>query len=180
MDEIGIMLCRTAIKIVIKKTDILIKLEYFSEKIYETKNIEDVISLGKEFNDFKESLDYKDCYFYLMDAISFAIFQRRANFRKTEFDLHEKFRKKIKTLIPNATIIKKKNNAKNMPDFWIKKDNLEIPVEIKLNNFNESAKKQLLRYMNFYNCNFGYAVAEKQTIDLPKNIKFIQLSVSKD
>lgn len=51
-------------------------------------------------------------------------------------------------------------------------------IEIKLNRFDENAKKQLQRYMNFYKSEYGFAMARELTTILPDNITFIQFNDS--
>lgn len=74
-----------------------------------------------------------------------------------------------------GAIVKKTNDPKHIPDFWVKQGEEYIPVEVKLHNFNVSALKQLTRYMDFYKCKHGMAVGSKLTVDLPKNIEFISI-----
>ncbi|KYG89036.1 hypothetical protein A0U40_13495 [[Bacillus] sp. KCTC 13219] len=84
------------------------------------------------------------------------------------------FENNLKTLFgAGYSIVKRKNDAKHKPDFWLSKDDEYIPVEVKLHAFNEKALKQLVRYMNFYKCESGVAVGKTLDCDLPKNIKFI-------
>ncbi|HCA8695142.1 TPA: hypothetical protein MYI72_002569 [Klebsiella pneumoniae] len=49
------------------------------------------------------------------------------------------------------------------------------PVEIKTGNFTNSALKQLLRYMDDFGADFGFACAKSLSVKLPDNIKFIKL-----
>lgn len=48
-----------------------------------------------------------------------------------------------------------------------------VPVEVKVDIFNESALKQLLRYMEKLNSSTGIACGKRLTAILPENIKFI-------
>lgn len=94
--------------------------------------------------------------------------------RPTEFDIHERFAKEYKKVLgEDFEIAIVKNDSKNIPDFWLKHKDVLIPVEIKLNDFNKSGLKQLKRYMDFYGCDKGIAVARNLTCPLPGNIKFI-------
>ncbi|EDV9203276.1 hypothetical protein T081_002175 [Salmonella enterica subsp. enterica serovar Monophasic] len=49
------------------------------------------------------------------------------------------------------------------------------PVEVKIGNFTYTALKQLLRYMEATNAEFGYACAKTLSVKLPENIRFIKL-----
>lgn len=96
---------------------------------------------------------------------------------KTEASIYPRFKKSVKSLFgENAKILKKKNNPKHQPDSWIRVNNQDIPVEIKLNQFNEKALKQLQRYMRFYKCKKGIAVGSSLSVVLPENIVFISIN----
>lgn len=96
---------------------------------------------------------------------------------KTEASLYPKFEKAIKKLFGDrAEIIKKINNPKHQPDAWVRLEDQDIPVEMKLHSFDKKALKQLQRYMNFYSCKKGIAVGNSLTVDLPENIVFIPIS----
>lgn len=75
------------------------------------------------------------------------------------------------------SITKRKNDTKHKPDFWLFKSNEYIPVEVKLHTFDKRALEQLLRYMDFYNCESGIAVGKTLNCNLPKNIKFISFEI---
>lgn len=99
-----------------------------------------------------------------------------SNFIVDEFTVHQMFYDYIAKL-PNARIIKRKNNPAHQPDAWVICDEeFLMPVEIKLKDFNHKSLKQLKRYMDFYNCGFGIAVAKNLKVKLPENIKFISIS----
>lgn len=66
-----------------------------------------------------------------------------------------------------------KNDPKHIPDFWLKRKDKHIPVEIKLHEFRGAHLKQLQRYMDFYNCDNGIAVGKELRCSLPDNVKFI-------
>lgn len=72
----------------------------------------------------------------------------------------------------------RKDNPKHRIDIWLTDSKgVSIPVEMKLRNFNKSALDQLQRYMKFYKCDKGIAVARSLKVELPKNIEFINLSI---
>ena len=58
---------------------------------------------------------------------------------------------------------------------WLRNNMQEIPVEVKKFEFGRAALKQLLRYMKFYKCDKGIAVAKKLIVELPENIRFISI-----
>lgn len=73
-------------------------------------------------------------------------------------------------------IVSHKNNKKDIPDAWVEKDGEIIPVEVKLNSFDNHSLKQLNRYIKVYNCNKGIAIGRNLSVTLPDNIEFISLS----
>lgn len=96
-------------------------------------------------------------------------------FDASERDVHKWFKQEYKNILGHGyDIIKKANNAKHIPDFWLSFGGEEIPVECKLNKFDSKALSQLKRYMDFYGSNQGIAVASTLAVDLPYNIKFIK------
>lgn len=70
-------------------------------------------------------------------------------------------------------ITRRKNDSRHIPDFWLYNGCEFAPVECKLGQFDKKALKQIERYMNFYGCRKGFAVAASLNIDLPPEIKFI-------
>ena len=93
--------------------------------------------------------------------------------KKDEFYYQDLFKKHYKSFLPLAELVKRKNNPKHHPDAWLKENGEYIPVEVKLEKFDEKALKQLKRYMEFYDCKNGVAVGDKLTVELPDNIQFV-------
>lgn len=113
-------------------------------------------------------------YPFIRQAITQTVMSNYLTTRDTEFDKHKLFERNWRTVFDSShELTSRKNNPAHIPDFWMRKDENFIPVEIKLNNFTTKSLKQLLRYMDFYDCERGIAVAEKLTCTLPENIKFI-------
>lgn len=97
----------------------------------------------------------------------------------TEQNVYEWFRRNFKSYLgKNAEIIKCKNDPKNKPDFWVVSSEGTMPVECKLGAFDKKALNQLQRYMGFYNCDKGVAVAVDFTCDIPENIKTIKFKAA--
>lgn len=94
---------------------------------------------------------------------------------QNEFSIHSLFKKEYPKICAGE-IIERKNNPKHKPDVWVKRGEDFIPVEIKLKNFDKKAMDQLLRYMQFYNCDHGIAVGEELTVSLSSNIEFISIA----
>ena len=114
--------------------------------------------------------------FYLRAAVEAEIFLARECKRKREFDLHDKFRRKISSLIPGAKILKLKFEVENgFPDFMIQLNGEAIPVEIKRDKFIGSSLRQLQGYIKAYGCTKGIAVAPILDCELPSNVTFIAL-----
>ncbi len=109
----------------------------------------------------------------LYGAVAMDITRRNT---EKESDIYPRFKKSVNKLFgSNAKVIQKKNDPTHIPDSWISIDGYEIPVEIKLNNFDKRALNQLRRYMRFYGCKHGIAVARTLTIELPESIRFISV-----
>lgn len=95
---------------------------------------------------------------------------------KSEKDYYPMFDKQIKKINNQQIyVIDHKNNIQHIPDRWINIGIEEIPVEFKLNYFNDSALKQLNRYINFYKSSYGIAIGRELRVSLPNNICFISL-----
>lgn len=112
---------------------------------------------------------------FLENSARETIFRNYQSSLPTEFDIHKLVQKNISKVIDNCAVFERINDAKHQPDVWIRANGYEIPVEVKLKNFDYKALKQLKRYMDFYNCKKGIAVASELTTILPKSIKFIAI-----
>lgn len=88
-----------------------------------------------------------------------------------ELTIQAAFKNKYKDIIVDI-----KNDGKNIPDAWIKEDDLLKPVEVKRNKFDAKALRQLERYLKVYGCSNGVAVAKVCTVKLPDYIRFIPIS----
>lgn len=93
----------------------------------------------------------------------------------SEFDIHELVKEKVIKIVEDSEIVQMINDRNHQPDLWLKVKGEEIPVEIKLSNFDLKALKQLERYIKHYNCNKGIAIGSNLVVDLPKNIYFISI-----
>lgn len=114
-----------------------------------------------------------DVFNTLYGAVAMDITRR---WNVNEYTIQYEFKKNIdKIFDKKAKIIEKKNNSKHIPDVWIEMEKEEIPVEVKLNEFDAKALKQLKRYMNFYKCRKGIAVGTKYTANKEKNVIFIPI-----
>ena len=83
---------------------------------------------------------------------------REINSEKT---IQENFFNNLQKYIPEAKEEKVKMDRNNIPDGFISIDNSLMPVEIKKDSFKLKDIKQLLRYIDFYSCNKGIAVAKE-------------------
>ena len=98
--------------------------------------------------------------------------------RLYEKDVCAVFQQKHKTLLGDEwDIIQHNDLPKHKPDFWVSDGVEDVPVECKLDVFNEKAKQQLLRYMAVYNKPHGIAVARQLKCELPDSIRFIQVTL---
>lgn len=93
-------------------------------------------------------------------------------FDKNEYYYQRLFKEKY-CKIRAGEIVAAKTDGKNIPDAWIKRNGVKIPVEVKIYDFDKKALKQLLRYMKAYNCENGIAAARNLSVALPPNIEFI-------
>ena len=111
---------------------------------------------------------------FMFTSLNMMAIKNFSDSRLTEFDIHKLFKSKYKKVLgEDYKIIKRKNNPKHIPDFWLMSNKEYIPVEIKLHEFNANHLKQLQRYINFYECSKGLAVAKELKCPLPSNIKFV-------
>jgi hypothetical protein len=94
-------------------------------------------------------------------------------FRTTEYEAYPKFAEQLSQLIPGAQLVEAPFRHQQKPDFFIEREGLISPVEIKQRNFTNGGVKQLHRYMTLYNCPTGYAVAPKLTGELLPGMMFI-------
>ena len=117
--------------------------------------------------------------FHIHWALSESLLLNLKNSSKvSESDVYEWFKENYIYLLGSSyKIVKRKNDPKHIPDFWLKNKNEFIPVECKLGAFTENSLKQLLRYMDFYGASKGIAVANQCHCELPDNISFIQHGV---
>lgn len=79
----------------------------------------------------------------------------------TEFEVHRHFWANLERYLPGATRIKSRSNQQHMPDGWVEIEGVAIPVEIKRDEFNVAAARQLARYMTEYGIPRGIAVARE-------------------
>lgn len=115
---------------------------------------------------------------FMLASIRQSIMKNFLDVVPSEFDVHKWFKSRYRTLLgKNFKMINRKNDPKHIPDFWLSFNNKFIPVEIKLNSFDNRHLKQLQRYMFFYKCSEGIAVAQSLNCELPKNIKFISYNI---
>lgn len=99
----------------------------------------------------------------------------RDYYKKSERDVYDWFRDNYKAVLGNDYVIScRKSDAKQKPDFWVKRKGQYIPVECKLNGFTSKSLEQLQRYMNYYGASFGIAVGSKCDIELPDNVIFVK------
>ena len=108
----------------------------------------------------------------IFQAVIIAIISTHPN---NEYHIYDFFRRAYKYIFGFNMILEKVISTKNIPDFLMKDINKGalIPVEVKLNKFNERAKRQLLRYIRVYKASYGVAIGRELTTPLPSNIRFI-------
>lgn len=122
----------------------------------------------------EELLPDKYAYPFLRNACREAVMSNFLYIRISEKDIHAWFKENVNDLLGTyCKIVKRKNDKHHIPDFWIKEKEAYVPVKIKLHEFSQRHLNQILRYMNFYGCAKGIAVAAELNCDLPSNVIFI-------
>lgn len=137
---------------------------------------DDVEECEELYNQFCKIFKYtNDPVFYgICDNLEFLFMTHNLAWnRKDEFYYQDLFKKHYKSFLPLTELVERKNNPKHHPDAWLKENGEYIPVEVKLEKFGARALKQLNRYMEFYDCKNGIAVADELTVELPDNIQFV-------
>jgi len=111
---------------------------------------------------------------FMFHSVSSTIMKHFLDSLPDERAVHKWFKKNFKKHLGDEyKIIKVKNNPKHIPDFWLEKEKVHIPVEIKLGDFNLRHLDQLQRYMNVYGCQNGIAVGQTLKCVLPSNVEFV-------
>jgi hypothetical protein len=92
-----------------------------------------------------------------------------------EFTIQGLFKEHISEIIPGAKPVTNiKKDFHNKPDAFISfNSNKPIPVEVKLNQFNQKALNQLKRYCKAFKTRKGVAVGSECVVDLPPGFIFI-------
>lgn len=132
----------------------------------------DKLSLLKEMDNLTNELRHE--FPFLLHAIDNLIFDNFNRTLPTEKEMQISFKERLCEFLPSAKAISKNSNSKHRPDLWLAIDGEEVPVEMKLNAFDSKALRQLQRYMNFYNCKKGIAVAKELDCKIPDNITFLE------
>lgn len=130
-------------------------------------------------NKLEKHLDHQAQLTYAV--LKTAVISEIANIeRNKEFkNIHTWFNTNYQHAIPNGTLVKVISRDRKRPDFVVVIENVEYPVECKI-NFNAAGLKQLKNYMRLWKVNKGYAVAQKLSCSLPDNIIFIKCETSKN
>ena len=123
-------------------------------------------------NECSGYISESDLFLSLFDAVRHYIYGYCFD-RDNEYTYHHLFNKYAPKIIHNCRVIERKGDYHNQPDSWIELNGEEVPVEIKLGNFDKKALKQLQRYINAFNAKNGVAVGRTLTVELPDNIIFV-------
>ena len=135
-----------------------------------------ILKMAEElYSKFEDENFDKLCYCVHM----FIIYE---NMNKDELYYQDVFKNNCQRILGDEyELYDKKNLKRKRPDAWVVKNNVEqIPVEMKLHCFGDSALKQLLNYMDLYECDNGIAIGESCNVELPNNIMFVELSKVKE
>jgi hypothetical protein len=85
----------------------------------------------------------------------------------------------IEDILPKMSLFKTTNrngSNRNRPDIWFLLNGEMVPCEVKKNSFDKKAVEQLRRYMNYYGCQKGIAIASVLKHPLDEGMVFISLS----
>lgn len=89
--------------------------------------------------------------------------------------IQRRFAERVGQLIPGAKIMSTfRHNRYHRPDFFVEVDGQIRVVEVKKKVIDKSALRQVLRYINIYKVDLGYAVAPECAVELPKNVRFVR------
>lgn len=135
---------------------------------------ENLKMLDNAWENFSEKHEYP----FLMTSCSQLAIRNFMGCVPKEKDICSWFKAKVNRILgEDYRIVKRKNDPKNIPDFWLLHNSEYIPVEVKLCNFTTKCLEQLERYMAFYKCKSGIAVGRELTCSLPDNIYFIKYDI---
>lgn len=137
------------------------------------KSLEDMETLDRAM---RETGFYSDAhrdtwypaYLYLIDA--------RCRSSVSEMDLQRHIRENLSDYIQGESVPPRPKDYEGLCDLLVVVNGSDCPMEVKLHKFDHKAKKQLRRYMNFYDAPIGYAAAPLLTTELDPDMIFIDVS----
>ena len=142
--------------------------------ISKVNNKKDALSLLK-MSDYLFTRENDSSYDTLSDMIWDNIYYKNEN--KDEIYYQEIFKLNVKRILGESyNLIENKKQFHARPDAWVIYGNIEIPVEMKIDLFNNSALEQLKNYMKIYNSKNGIAIGKGFSVEFPNNIRFIDIS----
>ena len=152
--------------------DVFSALNYIMSEMY--KMHEDLSKFESVINMLNKIEEKYHEHPYLFYALKEATCLNYNNLLPKEKDIHAWFKNNIEKISNNTLrVVYYPMDNDNKPDFFVKdKHNKLFPVEIKLNEFNDAALKQLERYIDFYNCEKGIAIGSSLKCCLPSNVVF--------
>lgn len=154
--------------------NVLRDIEDYISSVYE--NILDLDGNLKKLDEIREKYSIgKLMYFDLMLTEYTMFLYKQACPR--EKDVHTWFKREGWKKLDGYKPVRKKSDSGNIPDAWLEHNGDFVPVEMKLNSFDNSALSQLNRYVDFYGASEGVAVADNLTCELPNNITFVKYDI---
>lgn len=93
-----------------------------------------------------------------------------------EIALQRHLRDNLGLYMDGESIPVRSKNGEGLCDLLIRKNGMDCPMEVKLHKFDENAKKQLRRCMDFYEAPIGYAAAPALTTMLDHDMIFVNVS----
>lgn len=125
--------------------------------------------LGCSFSD--SPVFDSDAYSTLSYAVGGDVLSK---FHRDEFYYQELFKEFASVVVPDCEVITRAQTRYDKPDAWISVNGDDVPVEVKLGEFDKKAMKQLERYMSVYECEYGVAVGKTTDIEpWPDNVFWV-------
>jgi hypothetical protein len=115
---------------------------------------------------------YTDVFMHLAKCVDQEVLYLMQFRYGREKHMYPLFSKALPMLIPGAQLTQVPFLPRHRPDFFVEKDGMIAPVELKIGNATNKAIQQLERYMHVYKAKTGYLIADKLTGKLKQGMTF--------
>ena len=126
--------------------------------------------LRKAYKDFNKLIHLTQS---IQFSLLFAFHKKLKKHTLSEKNLQDYFFKNLNTFLPDAKQLHLSTCNDYKPDGLVLLNGQKIPVEVKLSVFNEKARWQLLRYMDYTDAQQGIAVARNYNAKPDDRIIFV-------